>query len=226
MKEDVLYVYTDASLSSEQNTDTGVIAFSVWDCDDRCLDRYAMVYDGYNDSNSYELIAIREALAYVSVNYPGKLIRLITDSDSAMWFIKNSSLTKEPYRSLADEINSFGLLKRISCIKSHTKCRKKHYQRNADVDLLAWNIRQKEFPVKMIVECSQEMEIPRNIRELEDDTELLKPIDARKLVKRVYVEKQKCETKEHRTSVQIKTDIKPGMSALEKFNERFSRFRK
>ena len=65
-----------------------------------------------------------------------------------------------------------------------------------------------------------------NIRDLEDDTELLKPVDARKLVKRVYVEKQKCENKESRTLVQIKTDIKPGMSALEKFNERFSRFRK
>lgn len=226
MKEDVLYVYTDASLSSEPDTDTGVIAFSVWDCNDRCLGRYAMVYDGYNDSTSYELIAIREALSHVSVNYPGKQVRLITDSDSAMWFIKNSSLTKEPYRSIADEINSFGLLKRISCIKSHTNCRKKHYQKNADVDLLAWNIRQKEFPVKMLVECGTEMEITRNIRDLEDDTELLKPIDAKKLVKRVYVEKQKCETKDFRTPVQIKTDIRPGMSALEKFNERFSRFRK
>ena len=226
MKEDVLYVYTDASCDSRPDTDTGVIAFSVWDSNDCCLGRYAMVYDGYCDSTSYELIAIREALSHISVNYPRKQVRLITDSDSAMRFIQNSSLTKEPYRSLADEINSFGLLKRINCIKSHTKCRKKHYQRNADVDLLAWNTRQKEFPVKTLVECDNEMEIPRNIRDLEDDTELLKPVDARKLVKRVYVEKQKCENKESRTLVQIKTDIRPGMSALEKFNERFSRFRK
>jgi hypothetical protein len=92
--------------------------------------------------------------------------------------------------------------------------------------LLAWNTRQKEFPVKTLVECGTEMEIPRIIRDLEDDTELLKPVDARKLVKRVYVDKQKCENKESRTPVQIKTDIRPGMSALEKFNERFSRFRK
>lgn len=226
MKEDVLYVYTDASCDSRPDTDTGVIAFSVWDSDDCCLDRYAMVYDGYCDSNSYELIAIREALSHVSVNYPGKSVKLVTDSDSAMWFIQNSGLTKEPYRSLADEINSFGLLKRINCIKSHTKCRKKHYQRNADVDLLAWNTRQKEFPVKTLVECSTEIEIPRNIRDLEDDTEFLKPIDVRKLVKRLYVEKQKCENKESKTLVQIKTDIRPGMSALEKFNERFSRFKK
>ena len=226
MKEDVLYVYTDASLSSGKDTDTGVIAFSVWDSNDCCLGRYAMVVDGYSDSTGYELVAIREALAYVSVNYPGKQVILITDSDSAMWFIKNSGLTKEPYRSLADEINSFGILKRISCIKSHTNCRKKHYQRNMDVDSLAWNTRQKEFPVKTLVECGTEIEIPRNIRDLEDDTELLKPIDARKLVKRVYVEKQKCETKESRPPVQIKTNIRPEMSALEKFNERFSRFRK
>lgn len=224
MKEDVLYLYTDASCDSRPDTDTGVIAFSVWDSNDCCLGRYAMVYDGYCDSTSYEFIAIREALSHVSVNYPGKQVRLITDSDSSMWFIQNSGLTKEPYRSLADEILSFGILTSIKCIKSHTKLRKKHHQRNADVDLLAWNTRQKEFPVKTLVECGTEMEIPRNIRDLEDDTELLKPIDARKLVKKVYVEKQKCENKESRTPVQIKTDIRPGMSELEKFNERFSRF--
>ena len=125
MKEDVLYVYTDASCDSRPDTDTGVIAFSVWDSDDCCLGRYAMVYDGYSDSTGYELIAIREALSHVSVNYLGKLVRLITDSDSAMRFIRNSSLTKEPYHSLADEIRSFGLLTHINCIKSHTKCRKK-----------------------------------------------------------------------------------------------------
>lgn len=52
MKEDVLYVYTDASCDSRPDTDTGVIAFSVWDSDDCCLGRYAMVYDGYCDSTS------------------------------------------------------------------------------------------------------------------------------------------------------------------------------
>ena len=226
MKEDVLYVYTDASLSSGKDTDTGVIAFSVWDSDDCCLGRYSMVVDGYSDSTGYELVAIKEAFSHVSEKYPGKSVKLVTDSNNAMWFIKNSGLTKEPYRSLADEILSFEILTSIKCIKSHTKCRKKHYQRNADVDSLAWNTRQNEFPVKTLVECGTEMEILHNIRELEDDTELLKPIDARKLVKRVFVEKQKCENKESRTPVQFKTNIRPGMSALEKFNERFSRFRK
>lgn len=52
----------------------------------------------------------------------------------------------------------------------------------------------------------------------------MKSVDARKLVKRYYVEKQKHENKLSERPAQIKTNVHSGMSPIEKFGERFSRF--
>ena len=216
MVKDILYVYTDASYCLQTHKNCGVVAFSVWNSGDECLVRDSMVSCGYYNSNCYELVAIKKAFERIKDNYPENRVILVTDSDTAQKYIlHNKKLTKEPYRTLADDIRAFEMLEKIICIKSHTKSNKKHYLRNADVDALARNFLNNGTKTEYL---------RRQQRELDDDTELLKPVDARKLVKRYYVEKQKHENKLNERPAQIKTNVHSGMNPVEKFSERFSRF--
>jgi hypothetical protein len=61
---------------------------------------------------------------------------------------------------------------------------------------------------------------------LSDDTELLKPVDVRTLVKKYYVEKIPKSEIEHSTKTVIKSEVKPDMTQIEKFSARFKQFKK
>ena len=221
-KKDLLSVYTDASGDESK----GTIAFSVWN-GVACLGRFSSIIDGYNlyDSHVLELIAIQTALSWVSEHYPEKKVRLVTDSNNAMYYINyKTSKKKEEYRSIADEIISMDIIEHISCINSHTGIQKMDYLRNADVDNLARQAR--NCSASGLVSHSTDVCLYKQQRPLKDDENLLKPVDARTLVKKYYVEKVPKSEVEHSTKTVIKSEVKPEMTQMEKFSARFKRFKK
>ena len=220
-KKDLLSVYTDASGDESK----GTIAFSVWD-GVVCLGRFTSVLSEYGlgDSSVLELIAIRTALEWVCKYYPEKKVKLVTDSDTAIRYINYEKLDKEPYRSIADEIKEMNIIKHQQCIKSHTHIKKMDYLRNADVDMLAREAR--NCSESGLVSHSTDVCLYKQQRPLKDDEDLLKPVDARTLVKKYYVEKVPKSEVEHSTKTVIKSEVKPEMTQLEKFSARFKRFKK
>lgn len=221
-KKDLLSVYTDASGDETK----GTIAFSVWD---RvvCLGRFTSVLSEYSlgDSSVLELIAIRTALEWVCEYYPDKKVKLVTDSDTAIRYINHEKLVKEPYRSIADEIKEMNIIKHQQCIKSHTHIKKMDYLRNADVDMLAREAR--NCSASGLVSHNTDVCLYKRQRPLKDDEDLLKPVDARTLVKKYYVEKPvKKKEVEQTVRTAIVSEVKPEMTQMEKFSARFKRFKK
>jgi ribonuclease HI len=222
MESKLLSVYTDASADMKK----GAIAFSVWD-NQNCLGRFSSVLKQYTigKSSVLELIAIRTALICVSENFPGKKIKLVTDSDTAFRYINFKNWDKEPYRSIADEIIGMDLIEHIECIKSHTHIKRPDYLRNADVDKLAGQARENNYQSDVLISHSTDVILYKQ-RELDDDTDLLKPVDAKKLVKRYYVEKETSTETVHTARTAIVSNIKSDMTQMEKYAARFKMFKK
>jgi ribonuclease HI len=222
MESKLLSVYTDASGDDSK----GTIAFSVW-YRGNCFGRFTSVLNDYNsgDSSVLELIAIRTALSWVSENYPEKKIKLVTDSDTAFRYINFKNWNKEPYRSIADEIIGMDLIEHIECIKSHTHIKRPDYLRNADVDKLAGQARENNYLSDVLISHSTDVILYKQ-RELDDDTDLLKPVDAKKLVKRYYVEKETPTETVHTARTAIVSNIKSDMTQMEKYAARFKMFKK
>jgi ribonuclease HI len=222
MESKLLSVYTDASADMKK----GAIAFSVWD-NQNCLGRFSSVLKQYTigKSSVLELIAIRTALIWVSENFPGKKIKLVTDSDTAFRYINFKNWDKEPYRSIADEIIGMDLIEHIECIKSHTHIKRPDYLRNADVDKLAGQARENNYQSDVLISHSTDVILYKQ-RELDDDTDLLKPVDAKKLVKRYYVEKETPTETVHTARTAIVSNIKSDMTQMEKYAARFKMFKK
>jgi ribonuclease HI len=222
MESKLLSVYTDASADMKK----GAIAFSVWD-NQNCLGRFSSVLKQYTigKSSVLELIAIRTALIWVSENFPGKKIKLVTDSDTAFRYINFKNWDKEPYRSIADEIIGMDLIEHIECIKSHTHIKRPDYLRNADVDKLAGQARENNYQSDVLISHSTDVILYKQ-RELDDDTDLLKPVDAKKLVKRYYVEKETPTEIVHTARTAIVSNIKSNMTQMEKYAARFKMFKK
>jgi ribonuclease HI len=222
MESKLLSVYTDASADMKK----GAIAFSVWD-NQNCLGRFSSVLKQYTigKSSVLELIAIRTALIWVSENFPGKKIKLVTDSDTAFRYINFKNWDKEPYRSIADEIIGMDLIEHIECIKSHTHIKRPDYLRNADVDKLAGQARENNYQSDVLISHSTDVRLYKQ-RELDDDTDLLKPVDAKKLVKRYYVEKETSTETVHTARTAIVSNIKSDMTQMEKYAARFKMFKK
>jgi ribonuclease HI len=222
MESKLLSVYTDASADIKK----GAIAFSVWD-NQNCLGRFSSVLKQYTigKSSVLELIAIRTALIWVSENFPGKKIKLVTDSDTAFRYINFKNWNKEPYRSIADEIIGMDLIEHIECIKSHTHIKRPDYLRNADVDKLAGQARENNYQSDVLISHSTDVILYKQ-RELDDDTDLLKPVDAKKLVKRYYVEKETPTETVHTARTAIVSNIKSDMTQMEKYAARFRMFKK
>lgn len=220
-KKDLLSVYTDASGDETK----GTIAFSVWD---RvvCLGRFTSVLSEYSlgDSSVLELIAIRTALEWVYENYPDKRVKLVTDSDASIRYINHEKLDKEPYRSIADKIKEMNIIENQQLIKSHTHIKKMDYLRNADVDMIAREARY--CSASGLVSHSTDVCLYKKQCPLKDDEDLLKPVDARTLVKKYYVEKVLKIEVEHSTKTAIVSEVKPEMTQMEKFSARFKRFKK
>lgn len=239
MKSKLLSVYTDASADMKK----GAIAFSIWD-DQNCLGRFSSVLKPCTNGKSsvLELIAIRTALIWVNENFPEKKIELVTDSDTAFRYINFKNLEKEPYRSIADEIIDMHLIEHIECIKSHAHIKRPDYLKNADVDKLAGQARKNKHRPNVLISHSTDVArqaIKNNRRsnhstdvrlskrrELDDDTDLLKPVDVRKLVKRYYVEKETPKETVHIARTVIVSNIKSDMTQMEKYAARFKMFKK
>lgn len=243
MNSKLLKVYTDASADMKK----GAIAFSVWD-NQNCLGRFNSVLKPctIGKSSVLELIAIRTALIWVNENFPEKEIELVTDSDTAFRYINFKNLGKEPYRSIADEIIDMHLIEHIECIKSHTNIKRPDYLRNADVDKLAGQARRNKHRPNVLIShptdvAGQARKNNRqsdvlishstdvrlyNRRELDDDSDLLKPIDVRKLVKRYYVEKESPKKTVHKARTAIVSNIKSDMTQMEKYAARFKMLKK
>lgn len=243
MKSKLLSVYTDASADMQK----GAIAFSVWD-EQNCLGRFSSVLKPctIGKSSVLELIAIRTALIWVNENFPEKKIELVTDSDTAFRYINFKNLEKEPYRSIADEIIDMHLIEHIECIKSHTHIKRPDYLRNADVDKLAGQARRNKHRPNVLISHSTDVagqtrkdnrrsdvliSHSTNVRlykrrELDDDTDLLKPVDVKKLVKRYYVEKETPKETVHTARTAIVSNITSGMTQMEKYAARFKMFKK
>ena len=204
----------------------GAIAFSVWD-NQNCLGRFnsVLIPCTIGKSSVLELIAIRTALIWVNENFPEKKIELVTDSDTAFRYINFKNLEKEPYRSIADEIIDMHLIKHIECIKSHTHIKRPYYLRNADVDKLAGQARKNNHQSNVLISHSTDVRLYKR-RELDDDSDLLKPIDVRKLVKRYYVEKESPKEIVHIERTAIVSNIKSDMTQMEKYEARFKMFKK
>ena len=243
MNSKLLSVYTDASADMQK----GAIAFSVWD-NQNCLGRFSsvLILCTKGKCNVLELIAIRTALIWVNENFQEKKIELVTDSDTAFRYINFKNLEKEPYRSIADEIIDMNLIEHIECIKSHTNIKRPDYLRNADVDKLAGQARKNKHRPNVLISHSTDVArqaIKNNRRsdvlishstdvrlykrrELDDDTDLLKPVDVRKLVKRYYVEKESPKETVHTVRTAIVSNIKSDMTQMEKYAARFKMFKK
>lgn len=233
MKKKILNVFTDASVSRPgQETARmirGAIAFSVWKLEDNtCLERKSQAISGYSDNNALELIAILKACEFVRKNYPEYRVRLTTDSRTSIFYIRNPSTGNNPVlRRIADEIISMDILENIKAIKAHTRNKSLPYIRNRDVDVLAGNTRRNVSDDELIHHNPDEYY--KFKPQLKDDTELLKPVDARQLVRHYYTEKPVKEhngTTERSVRKPVVSDIKPEMSQLEKFNARFKNIRK
>ena len=243
MNSKLLKVYTDASADMQK----GGIAFSVWD-EQNCLGRFSSVLKPCTKGkcNVLELIAIRTALIWVNENFPEKKIELVTDSDTAFRYINFKNLEKEPYRSIADEIIDMHLIEHIECIKSHAHIKRPDYLRNADVDKLAGQARRNKHRSNVLISHSTDVagQTRKNNRQsdvlishstdvrlykrrkLDDDTDLLKPIDVRKLVKRYYVEKESPKETVRTSRPAIVSNIKSDMTQMEKYEARFKMFKK
>ena len=243
MNSKLIKVYTDASADMQK----GGIAFSVWD-DQNCLGRFSSVLKPYTigKSSVLELMAIRTALIWVNENFPEKKIELVTDSDTAFRYINFKNLEKEPYRSIADEIIDMHLIEHIECIKSHTHTKRPDYLRNADVDKLAGQARKNKHRSNVLISHSTDVArqaIKNNHqsdvlishstdvrlykrRELNDDSDLLKPVDVKKLVKRYYVEKESPKETVHTARTAIVSNVKSDMTQMEKYESRFKMFNK
>ena len=63
-------------------------------------------------------------------------------------------------------------------------------------------------------------------RKLDDETDLLKPIDTKKLVKRYYVEKESPKETVHTARIVIVSNIKSDMTQMEKYAARFKMLKK
>ena len=220
MKTELLSVYTDASADVEK----GSIAFSVWDANKTCLGRFSSVIEESNDANVLELIGIRTALTWVCEHYPGIKVKLTIDSDTAKRYIKETGLDKEPYRSIADEIIRLNVISQLSCIKSHTSNKMLDYLRNKDVDELARKARIYNHPGLITHTTDIELTYRRPLPV--DDTDLLKPVDAKKLVKRYFVEKESPKETVHTARPAIVSNIKSDMTQMEKYVARFRIFKK
>lgn len=243
MNTKLLRVYTDASADMKK----GAIAFSVWD-NQNCLGRFSSVLKPctIGKSSVLELIAIRTALIWVNKNFPEKKIELVTDSDTAFRYINFKNFEKEPYRSIADEIIDMHLIEHIECIKSHAHIKRPDYLRNADVDKLAGQARKNKHRPNVLISHSTDVagQTRKNNRrsdvlishstdarlykwrELDDDTDLLKPVDVRKLVKRYYVEKESPKESVHTARTAIVSNIKSDMTQMEKYAARFKMLKK
>lgn len=243
MNSKLLRVYTDASADMQK----GAIAFSVWD-EQNCLGRFSSVLKPctIGKSSVLELIAIRTALIWVNENFPKKKIELVTDSDTAFRYINFKNLEKEPYRSIADEIIDMNLIEHIECIKSHTNIKRPDYLRNSDVDKLARQARKNNRRSNVLISHSTDVagQAKKNVRRSDDfishstdvrlykrrkldgDTDLLKPVDVRKLVKRYYVEKESPKETVHTARTAIVSNIKSDMTHMEKYAARFKMFKK
>ena len=222
MNSKLLRVYTDASADMQK----GGIAFSIWD-EQNCLGRFSSVLKPctIGKSSVLELIAIRTALIWVNENFPEKKIELITDSDTAFRYINFKNLEKEPYRSIADEIIDMHLIEHIECIKSHAHIKRPDYLRNADVDKLAGQARKNKHQPNVLISHSTDVRFYKR-RKLDDDTDLLKPIDVKKLVKKYYVEKESSKETVHTSRPAIVSNIKSDMTQMEKYAARFKMFKK
>ena len=138
------------------------------------------------------------------------------------------------------------LIKHIECIKSHTHIKRPDYLRNADVDKLAGQARKNKHRPNVLI--SHSTDVARQAikdnrqsdvlishstdvslykrRKLDDDTDLLKPIDVKKLVKRYYVEKESPKEIVHIERTAIVSNIKSDMTQMEKYEARFKMFKK
>ena len=219
---DKLFVYTDASADALR----GSIAFSVWDANRACLGRFSSVTEEYNDANTLELIGIRTALSWVREHYPEVKVKLVIDSDSAKRYIRNTELNKEPYRSIADDIISMNIISSLTCIKSHTSIKGMDYRRNMDVDELAREARLHGRADDGLISHSTFVDLVWRPSVLKDDDDILKPVDARTLVKNYYKEKEVKPEVPHIVKSAIVSGVKPEMSQTEKFAARFNRFKK
>ena len=222
MESKLLSVYTDASADMKK----GAIAFSVWD-NQNCLGRFnsVLIPCTIGKSSVLELIAIRTALIWVNENFPEKKIELVTDSDTAFRYINFKNLEKEPYRSIADEIIDMHLIEHIECIKSHAHIKRPDYLRNADVDKLAGQARKNKHRPNVLISHSTDVRLYKR-RKLDDDTDLLKPVDVKTLVKRYYVEKETSKETVHTARTAFVSNIKSDMTQMEKYAARFKMFKK
>jgi hypothetical protein len=117
------------------------------------------------------------------------------------------------------------LIEHIECIKSHTHIKRPDYLRNADVDKLAGQSRENNYLSDVLISHSTDVRLYKQ-RELDDDTDLLKPVDAKKLVKRYYVEKETPTETVHTARTAIVSNIKSDMTQMEKYAARFKMFKK
>ena len=155
-------------------------------------------------------------------------------------------MEKEPYRSIADEIIDMHLIEHIECIKSHTNIKRPDYLRNADVDKLAGQARKNKHQPNVLISHSTDVagQARKNNRrsdvltshstdvrlyrrrELDDDTDLLKPVDVKKLVKKYFVEKESPKETVHTSRPAIVSNIKSDMTQMEKYEARFKMLKK
>ena len=117
------------------------------------------------------------------------------------------------------------LIEHIECIKSHAHIKRPDYLRNADVDKLARQARKNNRRSNVLISHSTDVSLYKR-RELDDDSDLLKPVDAKKLVKKYYVEKESPKETVHTARTAIVSNITSGMTQMEKYAARFKMFKK
>ena len=117
------------------------------------------------------------------------------------------------------------LIEHLECIKSHTHSKRPDYLRNADVDMLARKAREDNCSTNSLISHSTDVSLYK-LRKLDDDTDLLKPVDVKKLVKRYYVEKESPKETVHTSRPAIVSNIKSDMTQMEKYAVRFKMFKK
>ena len=117
------------------------------------------------------------------------------------------------------------LIEHLECIKSHTHSKRPDYLRNADVDMLARKAREDNCSTNSLISHSTDVRLYKR-RKLDDDADLLKPVDLKKLVKRYYVEKESPKETVHTARTAIVSNIKSDMTQMEKYEARFKMFKK
>lgn len=93
------------------------------------------------------------------------------------------------------------------------------------MDKLAGQARKNKHQPNVLISHSTDVRLSKR-RELDDETDLLKPIDAKKLVKRYYVEKEFPKETVHTARTVIVSNIKSDMTQMEKYAARFKMFKK